>query len=198
MPVDDVADSTDWLSTPLSGFVAVESALRCEVCKDFYKTPMITSCSHTFCSICIRRALSSDGKCPLCRAADQELKLRSNWSMEETVESFTKSRQAALELARNATIAAKKSPKRKVEAASVAETAEPSAKRLRSSARLSSRAEAESSPPVTQSIDVVEDSDDEDFAPENSMRPITRDACEWRLTILQTTDLCHVRCVNGA
>lgn len=168
MPVDDVADSTDWLSTPLSGLAAVESALRCEVCKDFYKTPMITTCSHTFCSICIRRALSSDGKCPLCRAPDQELKLRSNWSMEETVESFTKARQSALDLARNANAASKRSPKRKVEEAHAADNTAPNAKRLRSSARLSSRTETESSPPVTQTVDVVEDSEDEDFVPENS------------------------------
>ncbi|KAK3182089.1 E3 ubiquitin-protein ligase rad18 [Lecanicillium sp. MT-2017a] len=173
MPVDDVADSTDWLSTPLSGFAAVESALRCEVCKDFYKTPMITTCSHTFCSICIRRALSSDGKCPLCRAPDQELKLRSNWSMEETVESFTKARQSALDLARNANAASKRSPKRKVEEAHAADNTAPNAKRLRSSARLSSRTETESSPPVTQTVDVVEDSEDEDFVPENKQKEPT-------------------------
>jgi E3 ubiquitin-protein ligase RAD18 len=95
--------------------------------------------------------------------------------MEETVDSFTKARQAALELARNAMSTAKKSPKRKVETAPVAETAEPNAKRLRSSARLSSRAEAESSPPVTQSVDVVGDSEDEDLVPENSMRHTQKD-----------------------
>ncbi|KAI5861578.1 DNA repair protein rad18 [Durotheca rogersii] len=97
---DDVADSTDWLPTPLSGLAGVEAALRCQVCKDFYKTPMLTSCHHTFCSICIRRALSSDGKCPLCRASEQELKLRNNWSMEEVVAAFTQARSHVLLFAR--------------------------------------------------------------------------------------------------
>lgn len=134
---EDVSDSTDWLSTPLCGFVAVETALRCQVCKDFYKTPMITSCSHTFCSICIRRALSNDGKCPLCRNIEQEVKLRSNWSMEETVDAFVKTRVSVLNLAHKITTAAQ-SPKRKADGDdSFNDVDLGSIKRLRTSARLS-------------------------------------------------------------
>ena len=95
-----LSDPTDWLDTSLTSFAALESALRCQVCKDFYDTPMITSCSHTFCSLCIRRCLSSDGKCPICRAGDQASKLRRNWSIQEVVDAFQKARPAALELAR--------------------------------------------------------------------------------------------------
>lgn len=169
---DDVPDSTDWLSTPLSGFAAVEAALRCQVCKDFYKTPMITSCSHTFCSICIRRALSNDGKCPMCRATEQELKLRSNWSMEETVEAFSKARAAALNLARNQETISQ-SPKRKAVAMS-SDSHEPyEPKRLRTSARLSkTRGEQSVAAIPIQEIEdqVVPDSnnddDDEEYVPE--------------------------------
>lgn len=164
MPADDVADSTDWLATPLSGLSAVESALRCEVCKDFYKTPMITSCAHTFCSICIRRALSNDSKCPLCRATDQELKLRSNWSMEQTVAAFSEARTDALKFARSASIDRKQSPKRKADAEEESSQPEPQSKRLRSSARLSGRAEVT---PPQPSVEVVEDSEDEDFELDN-------------------------------
>ena len=149
--LDDVADSTDWLSTPLSGLSAVEAALRCQVCKDFYKTPMLTSCNHTFCSVCIRRALSNDGRCPLCRASEQELKLRSNWSMEETVEAFVKTRRDVLEFARappqaaaapTAIAATPESPKRKRgdptnEDYETPGSSQRSNKRLRSSALLS-------------------------------------------------------------
>ncbi|KAL7933560.1 hypothetical protein V8C35DRAFT_304757 [Trichoderma chlorosporum] len=172
MASDDVPDSTDWLSTPLSGFAAVEAALRCQVCKDFYKTPMITSCSHTFCSICIRRALSNDGKCPMCRATEQELKLRSNWSMEETVDAFSKARATALSLARNHGIRSQ-SPKRKaVEISSEAhEPHEP--KRLRTSARLSkSRGEQPimATPVQVDEEQIVPDSnnedDDEEYIPD--------------------------------
>lgn len=165
MPADDVADSTDWLSTPLSGLYAVESALRCEVCKDFYKTPMITSCAHTFCSICIRRALANDSKCPLCRATDQELKLRSNWSMEQTVAAFSEARTEALNFARSASIEKKQSPKRKAQDGGESLQPESQSKRLRTSARLSSRADVK---PPAPSIDVVEYSEDDDFEPENS------------------------------
>jgi E3 ubiquitin-protein ligase RAD18 len=53
---------------------------------------MITSCAHTFCSLCIRRCLNNDGRCPACRAQDQELKLRFNAAMEDLVEAFKKAR----------------------------------------------------------------------------------------------------------
>lgn len=166
---DDVPDSTDWLSTPLSGLAAVEAALRCQVCKDFYKTPMITSCSHTFCSICIRRALSNDGKCPMCRSTEQELKLRSNWSMEETVEAFTKARATALNLARNQRLRSQ-SPKRKASSDAHA-SHEP--KRLRTSARLSkNRGEqaVATTPTMTAEEQTVPDSnnedDDEEYVPD--------------------------------
>ncbi|KAF2428357.1 DNA repair protein rad18 [Tothia fuscella] len=99
---NEIADSTDWLPTSLPQFSVLESSLRCQVCKDFYDTPMITSCSHTFCSLCIRRCLSSDGKCPACRASDQTSKLRSNWGLQEVVDAFKAARQGALELARRA------------------------------------------------------------------------------------------------
>lgn len=156
MPNEDVPDSTDWLSTPLSGLAAVESALRCQVCKDFYNTPMITSCSHTFCSLCIRRVLAIDSKCPLCRASEQEMKLRSNWSMEEAVDAFVKARAAALDLARNGNTARASSPKRKAEASS---DDAPGGKRLRTSARLS-KSRAEQATPDPEQQDVMDADDD--------------------------------------
>ncbi|KAL6884360.1 hypothetical protein HDV57DRAFT_455313 [Trichoderma longibrachiatum] len=195
---DDVPDSTDWLSTPLSGFAAVEAALRCQVCKDLYKTPMITSCCHTFCSLCIRRALSNDGRCPMCRATEQELKLRSNWSMEETVEAFSKARAAALSLARSQhqdgpPRSSRSSPKRKA-GEMPAEAHEPP-KRLRTSARLSrnNRGE-EASVPVAPAEEVEEqvvpasnnDDEDEDYVPDapNGLVPCplcNRKMKEWQV-----------------
>ncbi|KAK8052594.1 DNA repair protein rad18 [Apiospora rasikravindrae] len=128
---DDIADSTDWLTTPLPGLAAVEAALRCQICKDFYTTPMLTSCNHTFCSTCIRRALASDAKCSLCRSVQEVSKLRSNWSMEEAVLAFVKTRADLLALAR-------KPPTVLVHTVEV-----PPAKRFRSSARKSKTRGAE-------------------------------------------------------
>lgn len=113
----NVPDSTDWLNTPLAGLMPVEQAFRCHVCKDFYNSPMLTSCNHTFCSICIRRCLSVDGKCPLCRANDQESKLRGNWALREAVDAFVKTRPAILEIAQTpaAPPPRQSSPKRKAD-----------------------------------------------------------------------------------
>lgn len=99
-PVELVSDSTDWLPTPLSALAPLESSLRCQVCKDFFETPMITSCSHTFCSLCIRRYLSQEGRCPACRQNDQESKLRRNWVVEELVTNFEHSRKGLLDFAK--------------------------------------------------------------------------------------------------
>jgi hypothetical protein len=152
----EVSDSTDWLQTPLRSLAPVDSALRCQVCKDFYNTPMITSCSHTFCSICIRRCLSNDGRCPACRTQDQELKLRFNGAMEELVEAFKAARPEVLEHARKPSVVVADVPKRRREA-DVEEVESPPKKRTRSSAR------------TTQSSQrvVVLDSDgeDEDYVP---------------------------------
>lgn len=208
MPIDDVADSTDWLSTPLSGLAAVEAALRCQVCKDFYKTPMLTSCSHTFCSICIRRALSSDGKCPLCRAADQELKLRSNWSMEEAVDAFTKARAAAIEFATRpppeTVVVRAKSPKRKApsdDAYSQGGSQQQDSKRLRTSARISGRAGSAAAAPVAAApsrpeyVEEIHDTDDEEavssgddeYTPEIS-EPLISCAMQRSTTLTTTVD----------
>ncbi|OAP62597.1 hypothetical protein AYL99_01824 [Fonsecaea erecta] len=95
----DFTDSTDWLQTPLAALAPLDASLRCQVCKDYFTTPMMTSCSHTFCSLCIRRCLSQEGRCPACREADQEIKLRRNWAVEELVAHFTASRKGLLAFA---------------------------------------------------------------------------------------------------
>ncbi|KAM5386737.1 hypothetical protein ACJZ2D_000030 [Fusarium nematophilum] len=180
MPDHDVPDSTDWLSTPLSGLAAVENALRCQVCKDFFKTPMITSCSHTFCSLCIRRALSNDGKCPLCRTSEQELKLRSNWSMEETVDAFVKARSATLELAQDGGVGNAVS-KRKIEDSQQDLSDGPEGKRQRKSARLR-QSQADTSSMVLADYDeLIKGPDDDDYLlePEDGLVPCP--VCQTRM-----------------
>ncbi|PHH60834.1 hypothetical protein CDD81_1131 [Ophiocordyceps australis] len=166
MSAQEIPDSTDWLATPLSGLAAVEAALRCQVCKDFYKTPMMTSCSHTFCSLCIRRALSSDGRCPLCRAMEQELKLRSNLSLEEAVEAFTHARSVILPFASEA-LAPSPSPRKRRQSQQEAQSPP---KRLRTSARLSKNRTAhtpqdQSGASSPQSTDETSERDAQDHVP---------------------------------
>jgi E3 ubiquitin-protein ligase RAD18 len=172
----DITDSTDWLNTSLSSFAPLESALRCQVCKEFYDTPMITSCSHTFCSICIRRCLSSDGKCPTCRADDQASKLRRNWTVQELADAFQSARPVALELAKKdqeAREADQGSKKRKRKLADTDMAQDDLVKQSRTrQTRSSTRREGSTSAQSSQNV-VVLDSEgegEEDYAPERKTR----------------------------
>ncbi|OCK83680.1 DNA repair protein rad18 [Lepidopterella palustris CBS 459.81] len=161
----DIPDSTDWLKTSLSAFEPLEAALRCQVCKDFYDTPMITTCSHTFCSLCIRRCLASDGKCPICRSSDQADKLRKNGAVQEIVDSFQAARPAALKLAREDVAlreehgAPKRMLKRKLDDTDLEEAEEQRPKQSRRT-RSQNRVQ-DSSPPRLEVIDLDEDYEDD-------------------------------------
>nr|OQO23477.1 hypothetical protein B0A51_07058 [Rachicladosporium sp. CCFEE 5018]OQO24892.1 hypothetical protein B0A51_04751 [Rachicladosporium sp. CCFEE 5018] len=164
--MDAIPDSTDWLNTPLSAVAEVENALHCQICKEFYDTPMITSCHHTFCSKCIRTSLSADGRCPACRASDQASKLRNNWAVQEVVATFITARPAALKVAREARGLASgtRRGKRKravLDSDDIAEAAEEGRTTRRKSRRL---AASQTSQPDAITVD---DSDEhETFAPE--------------------------------
>lgn len=177
----DIPDSTDWLDTPLSLVAPLESALRCQVCKDFFDNPVITSCSHTFCSLCIRRCLSSEGRCPVCRSSDQELKLRRNWAVQELVDAFRNARGSVLELARSAAAAAARERGR----GEGEDVEQPAAKKRRLDrseqsgeerevvmekqegrrTRSQSRRSGEGKAQVVAEPEVIEDSADEDYVP---------------------------------
>lgn len=98
---DDISDSTEWINTPVASLAPVEASLRCQICKDFYQAPVLTACSHTFCSACIRRSLSAvnaSRKCPLCRAPFDERQLRKNSIIEDLVRTFQAARAEILSL----------------------------------------------------------------------------------------------------
>ncbi|QSZ28721.1 hypothetical protein DSL72_003223 [Monilinia vaccinii-corymbosi] len=176
----EIADSTDWLNTPLAQLADVDSLLRCQVCKDFFTTPMITSCSHTFCSLCIRRCLSNDSKCPTCRSNDQEVKLKSNAVIEDLVEAFQRARPAALELARKPAVErAISSPKRKREISELDGLEDQANKRTRASTRQPAR-RFESAEAV-EGVVVIDDADgDEDFKPDDGLTECP--VCNRRMT----------------
>ncbi|KAN0096783.1 DNA repair protein rad18 [Hyaloscypha variabilis] len=154
----DLSDSTDWLKTPLPLLSSVDSALRCQVCKDFYTTPMITSCAHTFCSLCIRRCLNNDGRCPACRAQDQELKLRFNAAMEDLVEAFKKARPEVWEFA-NKPVEVVRAPSPKRRRLSV-EDDDGNPRKLRRT-----RSSGRNKPKEQMVVDSAED--DDDYVPED-------------------------------
>ncbi|KAJ5405078.1 hypothetical protein N7465_006362 [Penicillium sp. CMV-2018d] len=176
----ELADSTDWLETPLSLLAPFESSLRCQVCKDFFDNPVITSCSHTFCSLCIRRCLSAEGKCPACRSSDQELKLRRNWAVQELVDAFKLARPGVLDLARRENVRLARGEdeiekptrkKRKVNQAEeepqVPETSS-QGRRTRSQRSTNSSTDDRTVPHIVP--EAIEDSqDDEEYMPEDGL-----------------------------
>jgi E3 ubiquitin-protein ligase RAD18 len=95
----EITDSSDWVGTRVPYMQDLESALRCHICKEIFTSPVITQCCHTFCSLCIRRLLNSNSKCPDCRQETQTSSLRKNAVVEEIVEHYTKARAPLMELA---------------------------------------------------------------------------------------------------
>lgn len=166
----EIADSTDWLNTPLNGFSGLENALHCQICKEFYETPMITSCSHTFCSKCIRTSLSIDGRCPTCRASDQASKLRNNWALEEAVDSFVRARPAALSAARRErdVVEQSKRPgkrKRTIVDPDNTEMLENGGRTTRSKSRRIASSQASQQ----EHVEITDSEDDSDIQPETSL-----------------------------
>ncbi|KAL3467759.1 hypothetical protein BJX64DRAFT_273773 [Aspergillus heterothallicus] len=178
-PTFDLPDSTDWLATPLKLLAPLESSLRCQVCKDFFDNPVITSCSHTFCSLCIRRCLSTEGKCPTCRSSDQELKLRRNWAVQELVEAFMNARPSVLKLARGTTRAEavnvgleeadteqSASKKRRLE-----EVVNGTENRAEQGVRTRSQSRGVSRPVQPAAVEIVDDIEDEEYIPDDGLVP---------------------------
>jgi E3 ubiquitin-protein ligase RAD18 len=119
---------------------------------------MITSCAHTFCSLCIRRCLNNDGRCPACRAQDQELKLRFNGAMEDLVEAFKKARPEVWEFANKPVEVVERasSPKRNRELEGEEDESPRKLRRTRSGGR---------NKPKERTVVVDSAEDDDDYVP---------------------------------
>lgn len=163
----DLPDSTDWLNSSLPAFEPLEAALRCEVCKEFLSNPVITLCAHTFCSICIRRCIASDGKCPSCKSTCSSDKLLPNIAVREVVMRFQEARAKALEMARadkeqDSERASKK--KRKLDETDIEDGEPVRQTRSRQTRSKSSRDTGGEDAPVE--VADSEDDGDDDFLPE--------------------------------
>lgn len=87
-----VEDPSDWSGTMMPSVSTLDSMLRCQICKGFLRAPVVTSCGHIFCSICIREALTTKGKCPLCQEEIFESGLRKVLLLDGVVDWFKKHR----------------------------------------------------------------------------------------------------------
>ncbi|KAJ2781790.1 E3 ubiquitin-protein ligase rad18 [Coemansia javaensis] len=94
---DDVLDDpSDWPAEH-AHLRELDRLLRCPVCKEYFATAMVTAaCSHTFCSLCIRRCLTQETKCPSCRAPLTEAEIRPNRIVDSLLRAFTAGRPQLL------------------------------------------------------------------------------------------------------
>ncbi|KAM0792474.1 hypothetical protein ACM66B_005148 [Microbotryomycetes sp. NB124-2] len=77
----------------------IDSSLRCAICGELYTAPvMLTNCSHTFCSLCIRQSLQFKKVCPTCNTGSDEGRLRTNMAVDSIVKAWAAARQPLLKL----------------------------------------------------------------------------------------------------
>ncbi|KAJ8257925.1 hypothetical protein GJAV_G00191210 [Gymnothorax javanicus] len=77
----------------------VDNLLRCPICFDYLNISVMTQhCSHTFCSLCIRKFLSYKSQCPVCNLATTETDLRNNRILDDLVKSFQSTRRQLLQI----------------------------------------------------------------------------------------------------
>ena len=92
-----ITDPTDFTNTKIPTLEQWDTLLRCHICKDFLKVPVLTPCGHTFCSLCIRKYINRAAKCPLCLSELRDSMLRSEFLVNELVECYTNLRSSLLE-----------------------------------------------------------------------------------------------------
>lgn len=73
--------------------LSIDSREECSVCLDDLRKPVITACSHVFCSECIKRVIETQHRCPLCRAEPLELE-----SLVEAATELGESTEAAIDI----------------------------------------------------------------------------------------------------
>lgn len=91
--LEEVTDPSDWSKCEFPELADLDSYLRCQVCKDFLKAPVLTTCGHTFCSICIRRSITESNKCPVCLEETYESGLRKVLLLDNIVRWFSQNRK---------------------------------------------------------------------------------------------------------
>lgn len=95
--LSNITDPLDFKTTKIPKLFEIDSLLRCHICKEFISAPMLTSCGHTFCSVCIRKYLIHTPKCPICAKELRESNLSRNVLLEQVVLSYRSVRDDLLE-----------------------------------------------------------------------------------------------------
>ncbi|XP_043266098.1 E3 ubiquitin-protein ligase RAD18-like, partial [Colletes gigas] len=79
----------------------IEDLLVCGICYEYMETSVITSCSHNYCSLCIRKYLHYKTQCPVCFAETFEKDLRKNKVLDEIITQFSQIKDRLKKCLRN-------------------------------------------------------------------------------------------------
>lgn len=60
-------ESNNLLPSEYSFLNQLEEVLQCKICQEIMSGSVILPCGHSFCSLCIRRAIKGSEQCPSCR-----------------------------------------------------------------------------------------------------------------------------------
>lgn len=72
-----------------------EEDFSCPVCRDVYKDPVILTCSHSLCKVCLERfwdARRQSGECPVCRTVGPTEHCPPNLALRDLCEIFLQKR----------------------------------------------------------------------------------------------------------
>lgn len=95
--VPTVSDPSDFAHCSEPRLVEFDSLLRCHICKEYQTAPVLTTCGHSYCSVCIRKYLIHTAKCPICSKEIREANLQRNVLLEQVVICFKTLRDDLLE-----------------------------------------------------------------------------------------------------
>jgi CHAT domain-containing protein len=94
----------DWLgfTWPIKQISLHENNLMCPICHELLSSAMTFSiCSHTFCSLCIRRALEYRTSCPICNAAVSTSSMYNNHLVDRIIQTYVAMVPVLIDLCNN-------------------------------------------------------------------------------------------------
>ncbi|KAF9431647.1 E3 ubiquitin-protein ligase rad18 [Entomortierella beljakovae] len=167
---DGITDPSDW-PAEFNSLREIESHLRCPICKEILRAPLILQCSHNFCSVCIRRHLDKELACPACRKEASILQLRRNTTLDEIANYFKDCRSSLLKTVRDSLTPKTSKPQLARGESMDIDEFTPNQKRRRTSTRITnkpmSRPNSQDTVDANMDSDLVEDSElddkDDDF-----------------------------------
>uniref|UniRef100_T1J842 RING-type E3 ubiquitin transferase n=1 Tax=Strigamia maritima TaxID=126957 RepID=T1J842_STRMM len=74
----------------------MDELLRCGICYEYLNITMMTTCSHNYCSVCIRKYMSYKSACPACFVVTSEPELKTNRVLDQLVQNFVALRSKLL------------------------------------------------------------------------------------------------------